>query len=89
MNTKELHFRLISAATAYDEKQSKKKYYNHYALGIYFQRIDDVCRDIEGGKSIRQALLDGFNDRFLDVMLKAAGEAPFSIEEKNSQKLCY
>ena len=68
--------KLISAATAFDRKQSTKRGHNPYALAIYFERIDLVCKEIDGGKPIRQALLDGFNDRLLDHLLKSVGESP-------------
>jgi len=64
---------LIHAVTAYDRKQSTRRGYNPYALGQYFQRIDEVCLDIEAGAEPRAALMAGFNDRLLDVLLKAAG----------------
>lgn len=82
MTTKD---KLISAATQYDLKQSTKRGYNHYALGQYFERIDAVCLDIEAGAAPRAALLAAFNDRLLDVMLKAIGERPFSREELDNK----
>lgn len=84
-----LHDRLIAAATAYDRKQSTKRGYNPYALGIYFERIDAVCQDIDHGKPVRQALLDGFNDRLLTIMLKAAGESDFTAAESTSSPIVY
>lgn len=78
MNIKD---KLISAATQYDEKQSKKKYYNPYALGIYFQTIDSVMIDIENGFTPRQALIRRMCDRFLTHMLKSIGEPDFTREE--------
>jgi hypothetical protein len=73
--------KLISAATQYDQKQSKRAGHNPYALGQYFARIDEVCSDIEAGASPRQALCAGFHDRLLDVLLKAIGEKPHNREE--------
>lgn len=81
--------KLISALTQYDEKQSKRKFYNPHALGIYFERVDDVMADIERGATVRQALLAGFNDRLLDVCLKAVGEQPFTKEEMQGQTMIY
>lgn len=81
--------KLISALTQYDEKQSKRKFYNPHALGIYFERVDYVMADIERGATVRQALLAGFNDRLLDVCLKAVGEQPFTKEEMYSQSMVY
>lgn len=81
--------KLISALTQYDQRQSTRKFYNPHALGIYFERVDDVMRDIERGATPRQALLAGFNDRLLDVCLKAIGEKPFTKEEMYSQSVVY
>ena len=72
---------LVSAATQYDQRQSRKASYNPYALGQYFARIDEVCADVEAGASPRAALCAGFHDRLLDVLLKAIGEKPHNREE--------
>ena len=37
---------------------------------------------IEKGSTVRAALLATFNDRLLDVVLKAVGEAPFTKDER-------
>lgn len=62
---------LIHAVTAYDRKQSSKRGYNQYALGIYFQRIDEVCADIERGADVRAAIVAGFTGRLADHCLRA------------------
>ena len=72
---------LLSAATAYDRRQSTRRGYNPHALGIYFERIDEVCADVQRGASVRRALCAGFSDRLLDHLLKAVGEAPSKPEE--------
>ena len=89
MNTEEIRPRLISAATAYDEKQSKKKFYNPHAIGIYFKAVDGVISDIKKGFTPRQALMRRFCDRLLSHMLKAIGEADFTKEEKNNSRGYY
>jgi hypothetical protein len=63
---------LVHAATRYDEKQSKKKFYNHYALAQYLRRIDDVCADLDAGADMRAAIVAGFTGPLLNAMLKAA-----------------
>lgn len=67
-----LHEKLIHAATVYDRKQATRRGYNPYALGQYFMRIDEVCRDVAAGAPPRQAIAAGSTGRLLDVMLKAA-----------------
>ncbi len=68
--------KLVHAVTRYDRAQSIKRGYNHYALGIYLNRIDDVMGDIHKGVGVAKALQSGFNDRLLDHLLKAIGEIP-------------
>ena len=80
---------LIHALTDYDRKQSKKRGYNPHAPGIYFQRIDEVCADIERGTKPRAALLAGFQDRLLDVCLVAIGEPKFTQAEKDGANYVY
>jgi hypothetical protein len=38
----EFHFRLIHELTALDNRESKKKGWNPWALGLYFQAAEDV-----------------------------------------------
>ena len=64
---------LVHAVTQYDIRQSKGKYYNHYALGQYFKRIDDVMADIQNGASAIDAVKAGFHGPLLKSCLKAIG----------------
>ncbi len=70
MTTKD---KLIHALTAYDQKQSTKRGYNPYALGQYFQRIDEIIADIDAGADPRQAITAGFSGRLADAALRAIG----------------
>lgn len=74
--------KLIHALTQYDVKQSKKRGYNPYALGIYFQRIDEVCADVERGADIRKAINAGFSGRLADCALRALG-LPITTEAES------
>ena len=67
MSTKE---KLIHLLTRWDEKQSKTKHYNPYALGIYFQAADEVVAMMESGKPLCVALAKCFNDRLLTFLEK-------------------
>lgn len=71
MTPDEIQARLVHALTAYDSKQSTRKGHNPYALGIYFQRVDEIIADIKAGADVRAAICAGFSDRVLDVVLKA------------------
>lgn len=84
-----LKLKLVSAATQYDARQSRTRFYNPNALGIYLGRIDEVCRDIEAGMNPRTAIMCGFNDRLLTVMLKAAGLADFTAQEAQAAPMTY
>lgn len=70
MTTKD---RIISALTQYDAKQAKRgRQHNPYALGLYFEAADRAEALVKEGKTWEQALHACFNDRLLDVVLKAA-----------------
>jgi hypothetical protein len=56
--------------TAYDKKQSTKKNYNIYAIAQYLKRVDEVLMAVKKGKSVKDAVSDGFNDRLRDFILK-------------------
>ncbi len=73
--------RLISAFTQYDAKQSTKRGHNPYALGIYFQRADDICADVAAGADPRAAICAGISDRLLSFVLRSMGlDAPSNDE---------
>lgn len=75
---------LTHAVTAYDRKQSTKRFYNHYALAQYFERIEEICADVERGADVRKAVVAGFSDRLLDHCLRALNMPLFTREEQNS-----
>lgn len=81
--------KLIHAVTQYDRKQSTKRGYNPHALGIYFEWIDEVCADIERGAPIRESVMAGFNDRLLDVCLRALGLPACTEKEALNGPVCY
>jgi hypothetical protein len=67
----DLKTKLIMAVSAYDQKQSKRRGYNHYALGHYFRAIDEVIELVAAGYTPREAIYNVMNDRLRDVCLKA------------------
>lgn len=66
---------LVHAVTQYDIRQSRGKRYNHYALGQYLGRVDDICSDIDAGANPRAAIVAGMTGPLLACCLKAIGEA--------------
>lgn len=77
-----IHSALVHAVTAYDRRRAGRQGYNHYALGQYLIRLEEVERDIAAGASVRAALCAAFSDRLLDVCLKAVGEARAEAADK-------
>lgn len=63
--------KLIHAVTDYDRKQRNKAGYNPNALGQYFLAVDEAIAVSKRNKPLQEALADYFNDRLLDVCLKA------------------
>jgi len=79
-NLEALRRTLVHAAASFDRaneersKRSKRGHYNPYALAQYLVRIDEALDQIANGATLRAALLDCFNDRLCDHLLKAVGE---------------
>lgn len=75
--------KLLHAVTQYDMKESRKKYYNIYALAQYLMAVDRA-RDamVDDGLDLRAALISCFNGRLLDVCLKAVGEPTSTRQEQ-------
>ena len=68
--------KLVHALTRYDEKESKKRGYNPYALGQYLARADLIMDDIKKGASVSEAIQAGFTGRLQAACLKAVGASP-------------
>jgi len=69
LTTEERHA-LINAVTAYDLKQMGKRGYNIYALPQYLLVVDRASNAINCGTDRREALLESFCGRLLDICLK-------------------
>lgn len=89
MNTVEIKARLVATAMQFDLKASKRRGYNPWAIAQYLERIDLVCAEITLGTKVRDALLNGFNDRLLTAMLKAVGEPDFTPGESINAAFIY
>jgi len=86
MNTRD---KLIAAVTDYDRRMSARRGHNPFALSQYIERVNEVCRDIDNGRSVRDAILAGFNDRLCDACLRALGEPVAMKAEFYSGALVY
>jgi hypothetical protein len=87
METKQ---KLVNALTEYDRKQSTRRGYNHHALALYFQALDEAEAAVTKGKEWKIALQGVFNDRVLDVCLKAIGhtDACVSANDRSAREIC-
>ena len=81
--------KLVHAVTAYDIAQERKAarnpraYHNHYALGQYLLRVDDIMADIEAGATPADAVRAGFTPGPLrKACFKALG-IPYEASESH------
>lgn len=68
-----IRFKIVHALTEHDRKQSTKKGYNPYALGIYLDAVHHIDDCVKRGISLEDAICDAFCGRLLTLVLKAAG----------------
>ena len=80
---------LIHAVTGFDRRASTRKGHNPHALGIYFQRVDEICADIDNGADPRAAILAGFSGKVADACLKVLNLPISTAEEARSGRLYY
>jgi hypothetical protein len=78
------HFRIVNALTSYDRKASTRKFHNPYALGQYFQALECAEAQVDGGATLRDALVKNFCGRLLDVVLRSVGEQVSTKQECRS-----
>ena len=62
---------LSRAVTAWDRRQSNRRGYNIYALGIYLQGVDRVVQAVQEGATARAAIARNFNDRLHDHIVRS------------------
>jgi hypothetical protein len=75
-----LRHQLLSAVTRYDERQSKRRQYNQWALPQYIARIEDILRDIENGADPAAAIQAGFSGSLATACLKACDLTPTTLK---------
>ncbi len=68
----QLDSKLAHILTEYDRKQSTKRCYNIYALGIMFQSKDSIIESLRKNPDqlTKDVICEHFNDRLLDFILK-------------------
>jgi hypothetical protein len=76
-----LRWRLLNALTEHDRRESKKKFYNPYALGQYCQALNRLERYVNAGHDLRLSMLNTFNGKLLDKMLNVAN-LPVSTKDE-------
>lgn len=69
----ETRVKLSMALTTYDRKQSTKRFYNPYALGLYLEALARCEELASKGHDLRLCLLNCFNGKLLDALLKSVG----------------
>lgn len=75
--TAQMHTRMVHIVTAYDMAESRKKFYNRYALGLYLAAVQRAADDLY------LCADDHFNGRRLcDALLTGLGFAPQTREER-------
>ena len=70
VNADLLHIRLDSAVTQWDARQSKKRGYHPFALGIYLERVESVVALVRKGMPVPDAIDRNFNDRLASYLHK-------------------
>ena len=81
--------KILHAVTEFDRRASAREGHNPHALGIYFQRVNEICADIDNGADPRAAILAGFSGRVADTCLKALNLPISTTEEARSGRLYY
>ena len=86
---RDLKTTLVSAALAFDTKQSTKPGFNRWALPQYLEMIDEVCADVARGAEVRGAIVAGFSGRLAQTLLKAAGQSSYTRDDATSGGVLY
>jgi hypothetical protein len=81
--------KILHAVTEFDRRASTRKGHNPHALSIYFERVAQICEDIDNGADEREAILAGFSGRVADACLKAIGLPISTTEEARSGRVYY
>jgi hypothetical protein len=66
----DFHAQLDHILTQWDIKQSTKRGYNPFALGIYLERAERLAKDVAQGATISDAIDEHFCDRLAAMLHK-------------------
>lgn len=81
MLTPTQHATILHAFTKFDERASKRKGYNVWALGHYCAALENVEMYCQAGLTVRQAVIKSYLGRLCDCILKALGEPLMTKDE--------
>lgn len=81
MSSNTLRAAMLHAVTAYDRRQVGKRGHNPYALPQYFERIEEICADIDAGADPRAAIVAGFSGRLANAILKTCGLSRYTVDD--------
>ena len=70
INTMNLHSQLDHLLTQWDIKQSTKRGYNPFALGIYLRQAERIVESVNQGATISDAIDKHFSDRIAAMLHK-------------------
>jgi len=70
-----LHSQMAHIVTAYDIKESTKRSYNRYAIGMYLGAVQEVCAELKANPNLdtRKVIIAHFNGRLCDQILRGLG----------------
>jgi len=66
----DLHAQLDHILTQWDIKQSTKRGYNPFALGIYLRQAESIAEAVNQGATLSDAIDKHFNDRIAAMLHK-------------------
>ena len=84
---------MAHAVTGYDRKQQEMAaspnrggYYNPNALGLYLGGVDRAMKDIQGGKSLPDAINNHFNGGLARTLHKALGTGGTDVDTMRAER---
>ncbi len=80
----QLHSRMAHIVTAYDIKESTKRGYNRYAIGMYLGAVQAVCLELKENPELetRKVIIAHFNGRLCDTILSGLAFNPQTKDER-------
>lgn len=75
------HQKIVHAFTEHDRKESKKNYYNPYALAHYCAAGQRVEAYVQAGYPLRDAVISCFRGRLADEILRSLRLPVMTMDE--------